>query len=106
MAVEPSPPGAASPTEPAAPTDARARHPVPIGPDAPIFEVMASMRAMRRLKPDPAPDDLLEQIIAAATWAPNAAHLQHYSFVLVTDRAQIARLAAIWQPIVAFYKET
>src|SRR5438034_5792294 len=82
------------------------RHPVPVGSEAPIFDVMASMRAMRRLRPDPVPDDLLEQVIEAATWAPNANHLQRYSFVLVTDRDQIARLAAIWQAVVGFYRET
>ena len=64
------------------------------------------MRAMRRLKPDPVPEDLLRQIIEAGSWAPSANHLQRYSFVLVTDRDQMARLAEIWQPIVHFYRET
>jgi nitroreductase len=81
-------------------------HSVPIGIDAPIFEVMASMRAMRRLRPEPVPEDLLHQVIEAASWAPSGNNLQRYSFVLVTDRDQIARLAAIWQPIVRFYRET
>ncbi len=82
------------------------RHPVPVGIDAPIFEVMASMRSMRRLRPDPVPEELLNQIIGAATWAPSASHLQRFSFVLVTDRKQIERLAGIWQAVVAFYGET
>jgi nitroreductase len=79
---------------------------VPIGADAPIFEVMASMRAMRRLRPDPVPEELLEQVIEAATWAPSANHLQRFSFVVVTDRDQMARLAAIWQAVVGFYRQT
>jgi nitroreductase len=81
-------------------------HAVPVGPDAPVLEVMASMRAMRRLRPDPVPDDVLRQLIEAAGWAPSAGHLQHASFVLVTDRAQMAKLASIWQAVEAFYKET
>jgi len=81
-------------------------HSAPVGVDAPILDVMSSMRAMRRLRPDPVPDDLLRQVIEAATWAPSAGHLQHASFVLVTDRAQMAKLAAIWRAVVAFYKET
>ena len=81
-------------------------HPVPIGIDAPIFEVMASMRAMRRLRPDPVPDELLRQVIEAGSLAPSANHQQRYAFVLVTDRDQMARLAAIWQPIVHFYRAT
>jgi nitroreductase len=82
------------------------RDPVPVGVDAPIFEILASMRAMRRLKPDPVPDELLHQIVEAASWAPSANHQQRYSFVVVTDRDQIARLAGIWQAVVAFYRET
>ena len=30
-----------------------------------IFEVMSTMRAMRRLKPDPVPDDLINKILQA-----------------------------------------
>jgi nitroreductase len=31
-----------------------------------IFEVMSTMRAMRRLKPDPVPDELINKILQAA----------------------------------------
>jgi nitroreductase len=82
------------------------RNPVPIGADAPIFEVMASMRAMRRLRPEPVPEELLDQVIEAATWAPNANHLQRFSFVVVTDRDQMARLAQTWRAVVGFYRDT
>ena len=77
--------------------------PVPIGPDAPIMEVMATMRAMRRLKPDPVPDELLESLVEAATWAPSGGNLQAYSFVVVTDRGQMARLAELWRVVCDFY---
>jgi hypothetical protein len=30
-----------------------------------VFELMATMRAMRRLRPDPVPDELLERLIEA-----------------------------------------
>ncbi len=81
-------------------------HPVPIGIDAPIFEVMASMRAMRRLRPDPVPDELLRQIIEAAHWAPSASHQQRYAFVVVTDRDVMARLAPIWRAVTRLYVRT
>jgi nitroreductase len=67
---------------------------------------MASMRAMRRLRPDPVPDDVLRRLIEAATWAPSAGYLERASFVVVTDRTQMAKLGQIWQAVVAFYKET
>jgi nitroreductase len=79
---------------------------VPVGTDAPIMEVMATMRAMRRLKPDPVPDDLLDELVAAATWAPSGGNLQAYSFVVVTDRGQMARLAELWRVICDWYLAT
>ena len=68
-----------------------------------IFELMHTMRAMRRLKPDPVPRDLLEQLVAAATWAPSASNAQAYSYLVVTDRAQMSRLAVLWRKIADFY---
>jgi nitroreductase len=77
--------------------------PVPVGPDAPILEVLSTMRAMRRLRPDPVPDELLEKLVEAATWAPSGGNVQAYSFVVVTDRDQMARLAELWRVCCDFY---
>ena len=79
---------------------------VSVGADAPILEVMATMRAMRRLKPDPVPDELLDELVEAATWAPSGGNLQAYSFVVVTDRGQMARLAELWRVICDWYLAT
>src|SRR4051812_39227980 len=75
----------------------------PVGDDAPLFDVMATMRAMRRLKPDPVPDELLVKLVEAATWAPSASNAQAYHWVVVTDRAQMARLAEAWRDCVDEY---
>src|SRR6202047_3505483 len=82
---------------------AAAAQTVPVGEDAPIFEVMSTMRAMRRLKPDPVPDELLEKLVQAATWAPSGSNLQGYEFVVVTDRVVMARLAQLWSRSVEAY---
>jgi nitroreductase len=87
-------------------TDQPAEHVVPIGVDAPIRSVMSTMRAMRRLRPDPVPDELLRQLVEAATWAGTASHLQRYSFIVVTDREQMKRIAAIWRAVASFYLAT
>ncbi len=79
---------------------------VPVGADAPIMEVMATMRAMRRLKPDPVPDELLDELVEAATWAPSGGNLQAYSFVVVTEREQMRRLAEPWRVICKWYLST
>jgi nitroreductase len=70
---------------------------VALGEDAPILEVMATMRAMRRLKPDPVPRELLERLVEAATWAPSGSNEQNYEFVVVDDRATMGRLAELWK---------
>ena len=64
--------------------------------DPGIFEVMSTMRAMRRLKPDPVPEELLEKLVEAATWAPSGSNLQSYEFVVVTDREKMKRLSELW----------
>jgi nitroreductase len=64
---------------------------------------MSTMRAMRRLRPDPVPDELLEKLVEAATWAPSGGNVQAYSFVVVTDRDQMARLAELWRVCCDFY---
>jgi nitroreductase len=77
--------------------------PVPVGADAPIMDVLRTMRAMRRLKPNPVPRELLEQLVEAATWAPSGGNQQRYSYVVVTDRAQMARLGVLWRDVQSKY---
>jgi nitroreductase/uncharacterized protein YciI len=59
-------------------------------PEAPalgVFEVLGSARAMRRLRPDPVPDELIEKLIWAATRASNPGNSQGWEFVVVRDAA-------------------
>lgn len=93
-------------TPPDAAVKAAERHGAPLGPDAPLSEIMRTMRAMRRLRPDPVPRELLEKLVEAATWAPSGSNSQTYAYVIVTDREQIARLAPIWRAIVEWYGAT
>jgi nitroreductase len=65
---------------------------------------MTTMRAMRRLRPDPVPDELVRELIEAALCAPSAGHQQGQVFVVVTDRDRIARLAAVWRTVVDMYE--
>jgi nitroreductase len=65
---------------------------------------MATMRAMRRLKPDPVPDELLDDLVRAATWAPSGSDGQHYAFVVVTDREVMADLGELWRDVVETYR--
>jgi nitroreductase len=59
-----------------------------------VFEAMSTCRAIRYLKPDPVPDELIEKCIWAATRAPSPGNSQGWDFVVVTDRAKIAAIGA------------
>ena len=92
-------------TVPGEPTGA-APDELAFGLDAPLAEVMRTMRAMRRLKPDPVPRALLEQLVQAATWAPSGSNVQAYTYVVVTDRERLRALAEPWRASVRFYEHT
>ena len=52
-----------------------------------LFEIMRTMRAMRRLRPDPVPDELIRKILEAGVCAPNGANTQRWRFMVVKDPA-------------------
>ena len=62
-----------------------------------LFEAMNTQRAMRRLKPDPVPDELLWRLLDAATRAPNGGNLQPWGFVVVRDPELKRRLQEYYQ---------
>ena len=43
-----------------------------------IYEAMGSLRAVRRLKPDPIPDDVMDRVFQAAAWAPTGGNTQPF----------------------------
>ena len=51
------------------------------------LKAMETCRAIRYLKPDPVPDELIERVIWGATRASNPGNSQAWDFVVVTDRA-------------------
>ena len=60
-----------------------------------VFEIIHTMRAMRRLKPDPVPDALINRILEAGQCAPNGANAQQWRFLVVKDRA-IKQAVQVW----------
>ena len=53
--------------------------------DIGLFEGIYSARALRRLKPDPVPEEIITKILDAAIRAPSAGNSQHWVFVVVRD---------------------
>lgn len=53
--------------------------------DLGLFATIHSLRAMRRLKPDPVPDALIRKVLDAGVCAPSGQNLQRWAFLLVDD---------------------
>lgn len=61
-----------------------------------VYEAMRTLRAVRRLRPDPIPADVLLRVIEAATWAPTGGNAQPWRVVVVRDAAKKERLGALY----------
>ena len=64
-----------------------------------LYAAMSTLRAVRRLRPDPIPDEVLERVVRAATWAPSGGNRQPWRIVAVRDRRLVARLGELYQPV-------
>ena len=50
-----------------------------------LFEIIQTTRAMRRLKPDPVPDELIRKILEAGVCAANGGNTQRWRFLVIKD---------------------
>jgi len=62
-----------------------------------LFDAIYSARALRRLKPDPVPDDVITRILDAAIRAPSAGNAQNWIFLVVRDAELRRGLGAIYR---------
>ena len=67
-----------------------------------IYEMMSTLRAVRRLRPDPIPDDVLDRVLQAAAWAPTGGNMQPWRVIVVTSSERKQALADIYGP--AWYR--
>ncbi|MCL0102315.1 nitroreductase family protein [Dehalococcoidia bacterium] len=63
-----------------------------------LFDIIHSTRAIRRLKPDPVPDELIHKILKAGTCAANGGNRQPWRFLVIKD-------PKIKQQIQKYYKQ-
>src|SRR6266478_2981144 len=64
---------------------------------ADLFEIIRTTRSMRRLRPDPVPNELIRKILEAGVCAPSGGNMQRWRFLVIRD-------AAIKQKVGAYYK--
>lgn len=57
-----------------------------------LFDVIRTNRAIRRFKPEPVPDAVLNEVLDAAVHAPNGGNSQRWRFVVLRDPAVRAKV--------------
>lgn len=62
-----------------------------------LYEALYTTRAMRRVKPDSVPDDVVAQMVDAAVRSPSGGNMQNWRFVTVAERATIAGLGVLYR---------
>jgi nitroreductase len=66
-------------------------------PEIGLFEAIFSARSLRRLRPDPVPEELITKVLDAAIRAPSGGNAQNWAFVVVRDPEQRQKLGAIYR---------
>ena len=61
-----------------------------------LYEAMSTLRAVRRLRTDPIPEDVLGRVLQAATWAPSGGNVQPWRVIVVQDEAKRQRLQELY----------
>jgi nitroreductase len=64
-----------------------------IGEDVKLLEGIRTTRAIRRLRPDPVPRELIRKVCEAGTFAPSGGNRQPWTFIAVTEPARRAWVA-------------
>jgi nitroreductase len=64
---------------------------------ADLFDIIRTTRSMRRLKPDPVPNELIRKILEAGVCAPSGGNMQRWRFLVIRD-------PQIKQTVGAYYK--
>jgi nitroreductase len=66
---------------------------------ADLFEILRTTRSMRRLKPDPVPNELIGKILEAGVCAPSGGNIQGWRFLVIRD-------PKVKETVGGFYKQT
>ncbi len=70
-----------------------------------LYEAMSTLRAVRRLRPDPIADEVLQRILQAAAWAPSGGNAQPWRIIAVRDEQLRKAVGDLYRPQWQVYGE-
>ena len=62
-----------------------------------VFEALTTTRAMRRVKPDPIPQDVVASMLDTAIRAPSPGNTQQWRFITVTDKQLLEPIGELYR---------
>lgn len=62
-----------------------------------FLELVRTRRSIRKLKPDPVPDELIQKILEAARWSMSGANGQPWEFIVVKKQENKTKLAELYR---------
>lgn len=64
-----------------------------------VTRLVRTVRQIRQYKPDPVPDDALQQLLELARWTGSSKNTQPWHFIVVRDKERLRQLSQIRTPI-------
>ncbi len=64
-----------------------------------LFDALYTQRAIRHIKSDPIPDELVEKVVDAAIRAPNGGNQQNWGFVVIKDPEVKRKMAPLYRNV-------
>jgi nitroreductase len=65
----------------------------------PVLEEMRKVRQARQYRPEPVPQDVIEQLLELARWTGSSRNTQPWHFIVITDKEQLRQISQIRTPI-------
>ena len=64
-----------------------------------VTREIRNVRQARLYKPDPVPEDVLNELLEIARWTGSSRNTQPWEFIVITDREQLRKISQVRTPI-------
>ena len=64
-----------------------------------VVEQIRTVRQARLYRPDPVPEEVVEQLLQLARWTGSSRNTQPWNFIVITDREQLRQISQLRPPI-------